>query len=141
MTAFISIKSKAAHTKPTIGDKSRDLPIFVAWVQSTPLVPVRAPSWAAMNWLARPTPMIDPISVCELDAGRPKYHVPRFQMMAATSSANTMAKPALLPTCRMSSTGRSEMIPNATSPLEKRTPRKFQNPDHTTAICGSSEWV
>jgi len=44
------------------------------------------------------TPMIEPISVWELEAGRPKYQVPRFQRMAATSRANTMAKPALLPT-------------------------------------------
>ena len=62
--------------------------------------------------------MIEPISVCELDAGRPRYQVPRFQMIAATSRANTMAKPALMPTCRISSTGSSEMMPNATAPLE-----------------------
>ena len=45
-----------------------------------------------------PTPMIDPIRVCELEAGRPKYQVPTFQMIAAINSANTIAKPALLPT-------------------------------------------
>ena len=45
-----------------------------------------------------PTPMIQPIKVCELEAGRPKYQVPRFYIMAAISSANTIAKPALLPT-------------------------------------------
>ena len=38
--------------------------------------------------------MIEPMSVCELDEGRPKYHVPRFQMIAATSSAKTIANPA-----------------------------------------------
>jgi hypothetical protein len=36
--------------------------------------------------------------VCELDAGRPRYQLPRFQMIAAISSAKTMAKPAELPT-------------------------------------------
>ena len=85
--------------------------------------------------------MIDPIKVWELEAGRPKYQVPRFQMIAAISSANTMAKPAPEPTCRMSSTGRSEMIPNATRPVEKRTPRKFQHPDQITAATGGSECV
>ena len=85
--------------------------------------------------------MIEPISVCELDDGRPRYHVPRFQMMAATSSANTIAKPDAVPTCRIRSTGNSETMPKATTPEEKRTPAKFQAPDHTTAICGSSEWV
>ena len=42
--------------------------------------------------------MIEPISVCELDAGSPKAQVPRFQMIAAIRSAKTIAKPALLPT-------------------------------------------
>ena len=111
--------------------------MFVAWPQSTPLVPVLA----AINWFAMPTPMIEPISVCELEAGSPKYHVPRFQMIAAISSANTIANPAPLPTCRISSTGSSETIPKATAPLETSTPMKFQTPDQTTATCGSSECV
>src|SRR5580700_4020165 len=111
--------------------------MFLAWPQSTPLVPVLAD----ISWLAMPTPMIEPISVWELDAGRPKYQVLRFQMMAATSSAKTIANPALLPTCRINSTGRREIIPKATKPEELTTPRKFQKPDHTTARCGSSECV
>ena len=45
-----------------------------------------------------PTPIIEPIKVCELDAGKPKYQVPTFQMIAAINNANTIAKPALLPT-------------------------------------------
>ena len=68
--------------------------MFAACPQSTPLVAVLT----AMNWLAIPTPMTEPISVCELDDGSPKYQVPRFQMMAAVSSANTIANPAPLPT-------------------------------------------
>src|ERR1700744_1948913 len=88
-----------------------------------------------------PTPMMDPMSVCELDDGSPKYHVPRFQMIAAMSSANTMAKPAPLPTCKMSSTGRSETMPNATAPLDTNTPRKLKAPDHTTAKLGDNECV
>ena len=47
----------------------------------------------AISWFISPTPMIEPISVCELDAGSPSYQVPRFQMIAAISSANTIAKP------------------------------------------------
>jgi len=43
-----------------------------------------------------PTPMIEPIRVCELYAGNPNHHVPRFHRMAAVNSANTIAKPALL---------------------------------------------
>ena len=85
--------------------------------------------------------MTEPMSVCELDDGRPKYQVPRFQMMAAVRSAKTIAKPAPLPTWRMSSTGSSEMMPNATAPVDVTTPRKFHRPDHTTATCGVSECV
>ena len=62
-------------------------------------------------------------------------------MMAAISRANTMAKPALEPTCRISSTGSSETMPKATAPVEVSTPRKFSVPDQITAYSGASEWV
>src|ERR1700679_3272484 len=88
-----------------------------------------------------PTPMMDPMRVCELEDGSPKYHVPKFQMIAAMSSANTIAKPAPLPTCKMSSTGRSETMPNATAPLETRSPRKLKVPDQMTAKLGGNECV
>jgi len=52
-----------------------------------------------------------------------------------------MAKPAALPTCRMSSTGNSDTMPNATAPDEISTPRKLKKPDHTTAIGAGNEWV
>src|SRR5438445_13822022 len=84
----------AAQRKPTIGEIKSDLPMFAACTQSTPLVPVRA----AINGFAMPTPIIEPISVCELEAGKPKYHVPRLHNIAATSSANTIATPTPLPT-------------------------------------------
>ncbi len=84
---------------------------------------------------------MEPISVCELDEGSPRYQVPRFQMMAAISKANTIAKPALLPTCSINSTGSREMMPKATTPVEVSTPAKFHKPDHTTAMVGLSEFV
>ena len=85
--------------------------------------------------------MMEPIRVCELEAGRPKNQVARFHRIAAISSANTMAKPALLPTWRISSTGSSETMPNATAPEESSTPRKLKKPDHITANSAGSEWV
>ncbi|ESY84693.1 hypothetical protein X739_20840 [Mesorhizobium sp. LNHC220B00] len=85
--------------------------------------------------------MIEPTIVCELDAGRPRNQVPRFHRMAATSSANTMAKPEEEPTCRISSTGSSDRMPKATAPLEVRTPRKLKAPDHMTANSAGSERV
>ena len=85
--------------------------------------------------------MIDPMSVCELDDGSPKYQVPRFHTIAAHSSANTMANPAAVPTCKISSTGNNDTTPKATAPLDTRTPRKLNRPDQTTARFGGSECV
>jgi hypothetical protein len=85
--------------------------------------------------------MIEPIKVCELDAGNPRYQVPRFQMMAEISSANTMANPAPEPTLSTNSTGSNANMPNATVPVETRTPMRFQQPDQTTAYVGFKEWV
>ncbi len=58
-----SSKSPAAQ-KPTSGEIRSALPIEVACAQSTPEVA----SWPRAMALAMPTPMIEPISVCELDA-------------------------------------------------------------------------
>ncbi|MCY1449016.1 hypothetical protein D9M71_657340 [compost metagenome] len=85
--------------------------------------------------------MIEPIRVCEDDAGSPSHQVPRFQRMAAISRAKIIAKPAEEPTCRISSTGSRAMMPNATAPLDSNTPRKLKNPDQTTAKFGGSELV
>ena len=57
------------------------------------------------------------------------------------NNAKTMAKPAPLPTCRISSTGSRETTANATAPDESSTPIRFHMPDQTTAMCGSSECV
>src|SRR5215467_5673281 len=129
--------SSAAAQNPTTGDSSSAWPISVAFDQSTPDVP----SCPRISALAMPTPMMEPISVCELDAGRPRYQVQMFQMIAEISSANTMAKPAPEPTLTTSSTGSKARIPNATSPLEIITPNRFQHPDQTTAIVGFKLWV
>src|ERR1700733_10690743 len=105
--------------------------------QSTPLVPL----WVDSSWFIKPTPMIEPTSECELELGMPRYQVPKFQMIAAINSANTIANTAWLPTCRISSTGSIEMMPKATRPLEVSTPKKLNIPDQTTATLGASEWV
>ncbi len=41
----------------------------------------------------------------------------------------------------MSSTGSSETMPKATAPVEASTPRRFQQPDQTTATCAGRAWV
>src|SRR5215475_135617 len=124
-----------AMANPKTGERSNDFPMSAACAQSTPLVPERA----AITWFAIPTPITEPINVCELEAGNPKYQVPRFHRIAETNSANTIANPALLPTCKINSTGSKETILNATKPPEVTTPAKLQKPDHVTAICGSME--
>jgi len=52
-----------------------------------------------------------------------------------------MAKPALEPTCRMSSTGSSETMPKATAPVESSTPNRLNMPDQTTAMLAGIERV
>ena len=136
-SAFSNNSTSADSTKPISGENSSALPTPSAWFQSTPLVP----DGPLTIWFIRPTPMIEPTSVCELDDGNPKYQVARFHVTAAISSENTIAKPEPLPTCRISSTGSNCRIPNATAPLDTSTPNRFQRPDHTTARCGSSECV
>src|ERR1700690_2011422 len=121
-----------------IGEISSELPTSVALAQLMP----SPNSWAPESQeLARPMPMMAPTRVCELEAGSPRYHVPRFHRMAEISSANTRAKPAPDPTFSTSSTGSNASTPKATAPLEVRTPIRFQQPDHTTATIGFRLWV
>src|ERR1700732_3910327 len=120
----------AARTNPTTGEISSARKTFPTCDQSTPEVPVEP----CINWLATPTPMIEPMRVCELEAGSPYHQVLRFQMMAETSRAKTMANPAPDPTLRISSTGRSETTAKATAPEDSNTPIRFHMPDHITAI-------
>lgn len=42
--------------------------------------------------LVKPMPIIAPIKVCELEAGKPKNHVPGFQIIAASSMEKTIAE-------------------------------------------------
>src|SRR5450755_1517414 len=125
--------SKAAQTKPTSGETNKEMPTSFALTQFTPS-PNSCP--ADIIEFAKPTPIMEPISACELDAGNPRYQVPKFQIMAATSSANTIAKPAPEPTLSTNSTGSNASTPKATAPLEVSTPMRFQHPDQTTATIG-----
>ena len=107
MTRFISHSSASAPAKPISGLKNSPLKTLSACDQSTPDVP---PVFAAISWLAKPTPSTEPISAWLDELGSPTYQVPRFHSTAANSSAKIIAKPALLPTCRIRSTGSSVTI-------------------------------
>ena len=121
-----------------IGENTRALTVSATLAQFTPSP--KAASGLKSEFMS-PTPTIEPISVCELEAGRPRYQVPTFQMIADTSSENTIANPAPEPTLITSSTGSKATMPNATAPEEVRTPIRFHMPDHTTATGGFNELV
>src|SRR6185312_4698005 len=69
--AFSSINKAAASAKPNRGESSNASPTSLALDQSTPDVPLRPCNSAFVT----PTPIIEPMSVCELDAG-PGAEVP-----------------------------------------------------------------
>src|SRR5262247_2137847 len=108
------------------------MPTCWAFDQFTPLPKPRLEK----SELARPTPIIEPINACELEAGRPKYHVPKFQAMAATSSDSTISNPAFLPMLISKSTGNRCTMLKATAAPPSNTPRKFIDPDQITAVQG-----
>jgi hypothetical protein len=114
------------------------MPTSCAFAQFTPSVTECA---GPRSEFASPTPMIEPINVCELEAGKPSHQVPRFHTIAEMSSENTIANPAADPTFKTNSTGNNDTIPKATAPVDVITPAKFQNPDHTTAGVGLSVFV
>ena len=63
-----------AAEKPNNGENNRAFPIFIASVQFTPALAV----CPGRNEKARPTPRSEPIKVCELLHGMPKYQVNKF---------------------------------------------------------------
>src|SRR6266849_524316 len=124
-------RSRAAPQNPTIGENKREQPTSPAFAQLSPspkTLPLERTEFAS------PTPIMEPIKVWELEAGRPKNQVPRFQIMEDNRRANTMANPAPVPTFSTSSTGRRATTPKATAPDEVSTPMRFQIPDQITAV-------
>ncbi len=63
-----------------------------------------------MSSLEMPMPRMEPIMVCELEAGRPRSQVARFQRIAATSRAKIMEKPMPWLVLSTSWMGSSEMM-------------------------------
>ncbi len=76
-----------------------------------------------------PTPRIEPMSVCELDTGSPKYHVPRFHDTPASNSDSTITSAAPERESTSRSTGSRLTMPKATAVPPRRTPRKLRNPE------------
>ena len=98
--------SISAPTKPISGLKSSADSTLRTCAMSTPDTPEALDS----NWLASPTPRIDPISAWLDELGRPTAQVARFHRIAASSSAKIIANPPADPTCSIKSIGSSVMI-------------------------------
>ncbi len=129
--------TRPATMKPASGENTSEAPMSIAFCQFTP-----SPSGMLLiSALARPTPRIEPINVCELDAGIPKYQVPRFQVMAAASSENTMARPWPVLTLINNSTGSRWTMAYATPTPPRSTPRKLNTPEKKTARWGGMALV
>lgn len=79
-----------ASIKPINGEKRSDSNVSITLCQGRF-------TFLSMKCMTRDTPRIDPISVCELDAGIPRYHVPKFHMIAAMRSESTTQIPNAIP--------------------------------------------
>ena len=73
--------------KPNKGDIKRDNPISLALSQLT-----ASPTDSGSREYANPTPNMEPIRVCELEQGMPRYQVNKFQKIAVRSNARTIAR-------------------------------------------------
>ena len=89
ISRFASTSNSAARQKPITGEIINAIPTSVALCQ---LIPLRAEPRSIQAFII-PTPMIEPMSEWELEAGRPRYQVAKFQMIAAPSSESTIARP------------------------------------------------
>ena len=76
-----------AIEKPNKGENNRAEPILAASPQLTPTF-----AWFSGNVeKTKPTPNSEPIKVCELEQGMPRYQVPKFQIIAPNNTASIIA--------------------------------------------------
>lgn len=85
------------------------------------------------------TPIIDPISACELDTGRANHHAPRSQRIDAMRIDMINIMPIFVGARRISSTGRRWRILIATAIPQKSTPRKLSPAAMRTDFFGFRE--
>ena len=131
---FSKYISNIARLKPKRGETSKDIAISAALLQFGP-----EPLWIVQN--ANPPPKSEPIKVCELELGIPRYQVPRFHNIADNNIDITKAIFSPMETVNRSLMGINLTIPIATAMPPSIAPRKFQVPDQITANRGGSVLV
>ena len=89
-----------------------------------------SPNTASGPSAANAAPTTPPISACELDEGRPKYHVSRFQAIAPMRPAKTISS-----VTRSGSTIPEAIV--AATASERNAPTKLRMADSVTATRGA----
>jgi hypothetical protein len=100
-----------AIENPNNGEINNEFPIFIASPQLTPTFSV----FQGNNENTIPAPSKEPIKVCELEQGIPKYQVPKFHNMAPTRTAMIMAMASFILRFKTVSRGKMEAILVATA--------------------------
>lgn len=75
-----------ASINPTTGEIKRDSNTSIVFFIGRIIL-------GSVQYITSDTQRIEPISVCELDAGSPIYQVPKFHMIAAMRSESTAQIP------------------------------------------------
>ena len=83
---YIKIIAKA---KPNKGESNNACPISMTLSQFKAAIPLFESS--GKSACPTPIPIIEPIKVCELEAGMPKYQVPRFHKIAEINKERAIA--------------------------------------------------
>ena len=109
-----------ATTSASVGATSAGMMTF----SSSP-----SPYTALAPWAANAAPTTPPIRACELEAGRPKYQVARFQAIAPISPANTISG-----VIRLASTMPEAIV--AATCSDRNAPTKFRVAASATARRG-----
>lgn len=122
-----------ARRNPTKGEKRSDSNVSITLCQGSLTL-------ESIIFITSETPRIEPISVCELDAGSPRYQVPKFQIIAAMRSESTTQTQNTMLELPIFSSGRSFMIHIATPVPPMITPKKLKNAANMTAFFGVSEF-
>ena len=90
--SWIGACSESSSRRQGEADQGREQEREPDLARLVPVDPRAEAGRATASWPG-PRPRSTPIRVCELDAGSPRYQVPRFQTIAASKSASTIASP------------------------------------------------